>query len=221
MILLDVEASGLHPTSYPIEVAWCRHDLTAGWSTLIRPASDWGRDDWSPAAEAIHGITRAQVEIDGMDMAIAAATLNRDLADQDVLTDNPETDGRWLWRMFVAAGCVPSFDIVRPLLPGQTSRSVEEQAWIAGLDADNAIYQAAATARVSPSDLEQRANELRAAAGIINHRALDDAIGLALDLAAVAAMDLDREHGVAAAMRFQIGIIDRAKSLLEAHGRVA
>jgi len=40
IIFLDLEASGLHRTSYPIEVGWAFLDFTAD-GFLLRPAPDW------------------------------------------------------------------------------------------------------------------------------------------------------------------------------------
>ena len=59
-VFLDVEASGLHAGSYPIEVGWCGLDLVAT-SFLIRPHASWTEDDWSVTSERVHGITRPQV----------------------------------------------------------------------------------------------------------------------------------------------------------------
>jgi len=56
----DIEAYGLHETSYPIEMGWSDDGLNVT-SFLIRPADDWEERDWSWESEKVHGITREQV----------------------------------------------------------------------------------------------------------------------------------------------------------------
>ena len=60
---IDVEASGLGNTSYPIEVAW---NDAEGLITnhLVKPEPQW--TSWDPEAERIHGITKEQLEKDGI-----------------------------------------------------------------------------------------------------------------------------------------------------------
>ena len=57
-LFFDLEASGLHPTSHPVEVAWVAHDLTAARSNLIQPAEDWSDWDWHFEAEGVHKLSR-------------------------------------------------------------------------------------------------------------------------------------------------------------------
>jgi len=51
---LDVEASGLGPDSFPIEIGWAILGGPAG-SVLIKPAPDWSQDAWDETAEDLHG----------------------------------------------------------------------------------------------------------------------------------------------------------------------
>ena len=110
---IDVEASGFGPESYPIEVGWC--DIAGNAeSVLIRPAPGW--TFWSQEAEGVHGISRAQLEAEGVEPAeavarIVAATMTADepragrLAPRRVVfSDAPEFDGVWLARLFRVAG---------------------------------------------------------------------------------------------------------------------
>jgi DNA polymerase III epsilon subunit-like protein len=65
--LIDFEASCLpdYGQSYPIEVALARSDGSSrAW--LIRPVEAWRYWDWSPEAEALHGISRALLETQGL-----------------------------------------------------------------------------------------------------------------------------------------------------------
>ena len=56
--ILDIEASGFGPGSYPIEVGFVTSDGKA-WCSLIRPESDWRH--WDEKAAAMHGITRGNI----------------------------------------------------------------------------------------------------------------------------------------------------------------
>lgn len=219
MIFLDVEASGLHATSYPVEVAWCRHDLTAGWSSLIRPAPTWDEADWSPASERIHGIGRHQAQLAGRPVAEVVAMLNTDLAGEVVMTDHPEADGTWLWRAFLEAGTSPAFELASPLMHSQAGRSPAELARIDALDVDMHLAKLAAEAGIAVDHLEAVAGDLRAEAGIIPHRALDDAVTHALDLAAVAMIQAARDHGNKAAAALRAELVHRAAAFLRQQGR--
>ncbi|MEH6628750.1 MAG: hypothetical protein V7739_20100 [Motiliproteus sp.] len=56
MIIVDIEASGLSPDSYPIEIAWVDTRTDACDAFLINPETaccDW--DYWNYDAEKIHG----------------------------------------------------------------------------------------------------------------------------------------------------------------------
>ena len=61
MRFVDLEASGLHAGSYPIEVGWCGLDLEPV-STLVRPLPEWERGGWDRNSEAVHGISRKDLE---------------------------------------------------------------------------------------------------------------------------------------------------------------
>jgi hypothetical protein len=66
-VFIDFEASSLNKDSYPVEVAWVFEDGRSR-SFLIRPAPGW--TDWSAEAEAIHGISRDQLDRDGVEVSI-------------------------------------------------------------------------------------------------------------------------------------------------------
>jgi DNA polymerase III epsilon subunit-like protein len=107
-LFLDVEASGLHAGSYPIEVGWCGLDLAAT-SFLIRPHATWTEDNWSVTSERVHGITLQQVMADGIDLAEAAARLNAACAGKDIISDSLSFDQGWLSRLFRDAGVTQAF----------------------------------------------------------------------------------------------------------------
>ena len=152
-VFLDVEASGLHAGSYPIEVGWCGLDLVAT-SFLIRPHARWTEDDWSVTSERVHGITRQQVMAEGVDLTEATARLNAACAGTEVVSDSPSFDQGWLSRLFREAGISQAFTL-------KDASALEAQASeISGLDASGAealrervgahyphIHRAAADAR--------------------------------------------------------------------------
>lgn len=203
MIFIDVEASGLHSTSYPVEVAWVSHDLLGGWSALIRPAAGWGELDWNAESEKVHRISRHQLVMVGMDVREVATRLNADLAGAEVLSDSPGTDGRWLQTLYAATDIASSFRISQ------------------SLDMDTMIAEACMRAGVPAEDHERLAADLHSEAGLITHCALDDAIGHALSFGAVAMMEMARDRGDAAAGAFRRQLAERARGVLRYHGRGA
>lgn len=103
---LDIEASGFGRHGYPIEVGFVRDDGLA-WCTLVRPEPEWTH--WDAAAEAVHGITRAQLERHGRAAHEVAAQLNAALAGRVVYCDGWAHDYPWLATLFDAADLVPAF----------------------------------------------------------------------------------------------------------------
>ena len=104
-IFLDIEASGLSPGSWPIEVGLAKV-TDAGievWSSLIRPDPSWSMDDWSEKSQRIHNIPRSD-----LDQAPEAASVVREVLERfhaaTACSDAPEYDGRWLQVLFDTAG---------------------------------------------------------------------------------------------------------------------
>lgn len=100
MIILDCEASGLHPDSYPIEVAW--YDFISGEqdSFLIKPADHWTH--WDPNAEEIHGLDQGQLLNEGISVYHATLRLRKALEGKAVHSDAPGFDEFWLQVLFDA-----------------------------------------------------------------------------------------------------------------------
>ncbi|WP_226642205.1 hypothetical protein [Microbulbifer variabilis] len=71
--IIDIEASGLHFDSYPIEIAVLKAGEVRSW--LIKPDSKWTY--WCAVAEKMHGITREQLVKEGLPVSIVAHELNR------------------------------------------------------------------------------------------------------------------------------------------------
>ena len=106
--LIDIEASGLGPDSYPIEIAYSPEDGTYR-STLINPDTGDGWDEWDPLAEALHGISRAHAVEQGQDVMAVANQLNEALGTGVWYTDAYDQDFAWMTRLYEAVLLEPSF----------------------------------------------------------------------------------------------------------------
>ena len=106
--VIDVEASGFGPHSYPIEVGVVLAD-GGKYCALISPAPDWTH--WDPEAERVHNVSREILEQHGKPMAMVAEELNGLLQDQTVYTDGWVVDKPWLDRLFFASRIDPMFSI--------------------------------------------------------------------------------------------------------------
>lgn len=107
-IWIDIEASSLSVDSWPCEFGWCGADLRAE-SFLIRPMGKW--NDWSIGSELIHGISRDELDMHGIDAAEAASRINAVCQGRQVLSDNPEMDGGWLDQLFHDVGISQQFTL--------------------------------------------------------------------------------------------------------------
>lgn len=108
LIIMDVEASGLGPGSWPIEVglAWFGAGAVRTWSSLIRPEPGWDPEAWDPVAEEIHGISREELTRAPAAWTVATELLSR-VAGRTVFSDAPGHDGRWV-RMLLDAQPAPA-----------------------------------------------------------------------------------------------------------------
>jgi hypothetical protein len=98
---LDIEASGLGDHSYPIEIGWAIPFGEEG-GFLIRPATGWNH--WSAVAEEVfHRISRDTLLREGIHADHAVRRLEAALVRQEVYSEDPEQDGRWLGRLYRAA----------------------------------------------------------------------------------------------------------------------
>lgn len=97
LLFIDFEASGLNKNSWPIELGMGWRNESGAWtieSRLIRPHDTWSMDFWEPEAEAVHGISRA--ELDDAPTAAEVAQWYLEMAtDRTVISDFPDYDGRW------------------------------------------------------------------------------------------------------------------------------
>lgn len=108
---VDVEASGLSRRGYPVEIGWVLADGRTA-SVLVRPEAAWGEDGWDPAAEAVHGISRAALAAHGLPCPRVAAAMVRDLSAVVAVSDGVAHDTRWIDMVFRAAGTRRPFRIV-------------------------------------------------------------------------------------------------------------
>jgi hypothetical protein len=110
---LDFEASSLDAAGYPIEVGIVEVSTNLTLSWLIRPTAEWReRGVWDKAAQAVHGITPAELETRGITPAEVTQALSDKLIGKRVLSDHPDFDTRWLWQLYKAAGAgAPRFEI--------------------------------------------------------------------------------------------------------------
>ncbi|MGM0855899.1 MAG: integrase arm-type DNA-binding domain-containing protein [Pseudomonadota bacterium] len=106
---IDIEASGLkQPDSYPIEIGWA-DTLGNSDAFLICPLPHWTY--WDETAESLHGITREQLQDEGISVDEAVKRLEEMLGDKSVFCDALAFDDFWLNRLFKAARIEPSFQL--------------------------------------------------------------------------------------------------------------
>lgn len=103
ILSIDFEASCLprHGRSFPIEVGLAGDGMTRSW--LIRPHDAWAGWDWTAEAQALHGLTYAQVVQDGMPADVVLAQLVEAVAGRRVVADSL-IDQYWLDTLAAAAG---------------------------------------------------------------------------------------------------------------------
>lgn len=109
--LIDFEASCLpeYGQSFPIEVALARVDgESRTW--LIRPVEAWRYWDWSPEAEALHGISRELIEREGLPPAQVLAEMAVFAGDCRVYAD-ADLDAYWLEVLAHAVRQQPPFAV--------------------------------------------------------------------------------------------------------------
>jgi len=98
--IIDVEASGFGPLSYPIEIGVAA-ESGRRYSTLIKPVDEWTY--WDKEAEKVHGITRDILTRHGKPIKEVAAKLNDLLDKRSVFSDGWVVDKPWITRLFAAA----------------------------------------------------------------------------------------------------------------------
>ncbi len=100
-VFLDFEASSLADRSHPIEIAWVFQNGRQD-SHLIAPAPNW--IDWDDEAEAIHGISRETLAVEGEAHDEVARRTVEALSGHDLFASAPSWDGKWLSTLLRSAG---------------------------------------------------------------------------------------------------------------------
>lgn len=106
--IIDVEASGLGPDSYPIEVGLA-FEPDQRYCTLIRPADHW--DHWDRQAESVHKISRENLLKSGRPATEVTFKLNHLLRNKVVFSDAWGVDNPWIIELYAAAGIEKAFSV--------------------------------------------------------------------------------------------------------------
>lgn len=104
--IIDVEASGFGPFSYPIEIGVALGDGSK-YCTLVQPEPQWTH--WDNSAEAVHRIPRDVLQEHGKPARDVAMELNSLLKGRTVYSDGWVVDKPWLIKLFHESGVEPSF----------------------------------------------------------------------------------------------------------------
>jgi len=126
--IIDVEASGFGRGSYPIEVGCVLGDGRS-YCALIQPAPEWTH--WDPAAEALHHISRKNLQENGLPALSVAIRLNTLLQGQTVYSDAWAHDYVWLAILHEAAGIPPTYHLehlvrITPEIEARQWREIRE-----------------------------------------------------------------------------------------------
>ena len=104
--VIDIEASGLHAGSYPVEVGIV---LSNGrtYEALIQPFSSWTY--WDNEAEALHGISRDILSREGRDAFEVCSEINQLCAGKTLYSDCWIYDSSWIKKLFAFTNILPKF----------------------------------------------------------------------------------------------------------------
>lgn len=106
--IIDVEASGFGPHSYPIEVGVAL-EPERKFCSLIAPEPGWTH--WDDSAEKIHRVPRDVLETHGRPAVEVANSLNELLGNATVYSDGWVVDQPWLIQLFSCARVRQRFSI--------------------------------------------------------------------------------------------------------------
>lgn len=106
--IIDVEASGFGPLSYPIEVGVV-YGNDERYCSLIEPAPHW--TFWSPEAESQHRISRKMLQRHGRQAKAVALKLNELLEGKTLYSDGWVVDNPWMIELFSTARVPMKFHI--------------------------------------------------------------------------------------------------------------
>lgn len=106
-LFLDLEASGLHPDSYPVEIG-IFGEAGSSYQRLIKPVDYW--QYWSHDAQDLHQIDRQQLIDEGTPTSLVVQELNALFAGK-ILWAESNMDMLWMEVLFEAAGCEQLFEV--------------------------------------------------------------------------------------------------------------
>ncbi|WP_080801144.1 hypothetical protein [Desulfamplus magnetovallimortis] len=106
--IIDVEASGFGPESYPIEIGFVTTSRKR-YSTLIMPHENWNH--WDPESARIHNITRDLLNRHGRPLGEVAEYLNKIFKGETVYSDGWVVDKPWIDRLFYEANAQRLFSV--------------------------------------------------------------------------------------------------------------
>jgi hypothetical protein len=124
--IIDIEASGLHFDSYPIEIAVLKYDRCRSW--LIKPEATWTY--WCDTAESMHGLSRDTLLAEGLSTNDVANQLTAYLDDFDgeLYSDADRWDTDWVDTLYFAVNQPRPFHIasIYDLLSPDEARQFDE-----------------------------------------------------------------------------------------------
>lgn len=106
--IIDVEASGFGPNSYPIEVGVVRGDGVR-YCKLIRPFDNWTH--WDDSAQQLHGIERNILLKNGDMGTEVCIQLNEFVGQRRVYSDGWVVDSPWLTKLFARSRVEMTFTV--------------------------------------------------------------------------------------------------------------
>ncbi|WP_018294573.1 hypothetical protein [Mariprofundus ferrooxydans] len=134
--ILDIEASGIHEDSYPIQVAWSNG--LARHSCFVKPEPSWLQ--WDAIAEELHGIQRSFLLENGLAVQQVARIMNEQLYGRTLYSDAIQFDLAWCKRLFDAAGIDMGFEmadfwlLLVPYVPMHVRNQRDLAEWIESIN---------------------------------------------------------------------------------------
>lgn len=134
-VFFDIEASGFD--GVPIEIGWAYADLETGVihveSHLINPPRGWTINQvWDKRAAKLHGISRQDLQTQGLPPQKIAERMNSILADCMLYADDPVWDEDWLGALYYSTTLSPSFTVHPLPASGMIDNRARENGWEGG-----------------------------------------------------------------------------------------
>lgn len=101
LLVIDIEASGLEPDCYPIELGIARRQNPKAdielLETLIKPTDIWSNNHpWDVNAQKIHGIWKHELDKAPDVFCVMESVIKWLGKDVTLISDNPFYDQRWM-----------------------------------------------------------------------------------------------------------------------------